>query len=99
MRLPKSIQKIIIRPPFTPTSARMTTSPASTPRALPAKAVARLASAVNVQSVPNAPNAPSAVIAQNVMAAVARRVAVSAMTSVRRVVPVKTSPCVKITPR
>lgn len=85
MLLPKNlaIRKNTTRPPFTRTSARMTTSPASTPHVSRVSTLpAHPASVVTVR------NAQSA---RSVMAAVVRRVAVSAMTSVRRVAPVRTS--------
>lgn len=63
------------------TNVRMTTSHGSTPRGSRVKA----GHPVSVVSVRNAPSA------RNAMAAAARRVAGSAMTSVHRVVPVRTS--------
>lgn len=79
-----AIRKNTIRPPFTRTSVRMRTNPASRPpvsrgSTLPARHV-------SVVTVRNAQSARS------VMAAAARRVAGSAMTSVRRVARVRTSP-------
>lgn len=64
------------------TSVRMKTSHGSTPRASRVKA----GHPVSVVSVRNAQSA------RNVMVAAVRRVAGSVMTSVRRVVPVRTSP-------
>ena len=89
MCLPKSTRRTTILPRFMLTSVRMTTSPVSTPHVRRVKH-ARRASAVSVQSGPSV---------QNVIAVVVRRVAVSAMTSVRRVAPVRTNPCAKIMPR
>lgn len=86
MLLPKNlaIRKNITRPPSTRTSVRMTASQESTPPV--SRASTPPARPVNVVSVRNAQSARS------VMAAAARRVAGSVMTSVRRVVPVRTSP-------
>lgn len=77
MHPPKSTdsRRTTILPRFMPTSVRTKTSQESTPRASPAKAGRR----VSVQGV------------LSVTAVEARRVAGSAMTSVRRVVHVRTS--------
>lgn len=86
MVLPKNlaIRKNTIRPPFTRTSVRMTTSRVSSPRVSRVSTLPALpASVVTVR------NAQSA---RSVMVAAARRVDGSAMTSVRRVAPVRTSP-------
>ena len=82
MRLSKmqDSRKRIIPPPFTPTSVRMRTGPASLPPVNRVKAARRRVSVVTVQS------------AQSVMDGAVRRVDVSAMTSGRRAVPVRTSP-------
>jgi len=86
MCLPKSTRRTTILPRFMLTSVRMTTSLVSTPPVPPVKHAHRV-SAVSVQSDPSV---------QNAMVAVVRRVAVSAMTSVRRVAPVRTNLCAKI---
>ncbi len=111
MRLPKSMRKntrksiprIIIQPPFTRTSVRMMTSPESKPHVnLASRPHVNRGSKPHVNRVKAAAHrmsAPNAQSVQNVMAAVARRVAVSAMARGRRVVPVRTSPSVKITLR
>lgn len=86
MLLPKNlaIRKNTIRPPSTRTSVRMTTSRVNMPPV--SRASTPPARPVNVVSVRNAPSVRS------VMVAAARRVGGSVMTSVRLVVPVRTSP-------
>ncbi len=86
MVLPKNlaIRKNTIRPPFTRTSVRMTTSPANKLRVSRVSTLpAHPASVVTVRNAQNV---------RSVMAAAARRVAGSVMTSVRRVAHVRTSP-------
>lgn len=85
-----AIRKNIIRPPFTRTSARMTTSRVSTPPV--SRASKPLVSRVKADHPVSVVTVRNAQSARSVMAAAARRVAGSAMTSVRRVVPVRTSP-------
>ncbi len=96
MCLPKSTppRRITTPPPFTRTSALMTKSPVS-------KLHGSLGSKPPASRVKPA-HLVSAVIAltvQSAMAAAAHRVDASAMTSVRRVARVRTSPSASITPQ
>ena len=95
MRPPKiqAIRKNTIRPPFTRTNVRMTTNLVSRPRAS-RRGPARRANVVIGRNALIGRSALTVLIGRSVTAAVDRPVAVSAMTSVHRVAPVRTSPSV-----
>ena len=95
MCLPKSTltRRITTPPPFTPTSALMTKSSVSKLHVSPAsKPPASRVKPDHPVSAVSALTVRNVMVVQNVIAAAARRVAASAMTNVRRVARVRTSP-------